>query len=314
VAADAVARPNAWTALGLAVVLWGTRRGVRWPLVGLFAVWANLHGGFVVGLVALGLAAGRDRRYWAVLSACVAATLVNPYGPGLYVEIWRTMADSNLHSLIGEWEPMRIGALNGFYVAAFLFVVLARRWRYEFGLPSLLLAGAVGSQRQFPLFVVASLGLLAEGYRSLTRLLRLEHGWRSWVLPVLATALAVVPAGKIVTNHDVNELPEHGVADLRARPCAGQVFNDYDFGGYVIWQVPGTKVYIDGRMPSWREGDVSYLANFKRVLDDAGAEFARYGVRCAILEKQHGRLIKQLVAGGWHVTAMDPRAVVLRRD
>lgn len=149
----------------------------------------------------------------------------------------------------------------------------------------------------------------------MVQLLHLERGWRAWALPILVTALAVVPAVKIVMEPH-NDWPVRGLASLKEQPCEGRVFNDYNFGGLVIWQVPGTLVYIDGRMPSWREGDVSYMANFRRVLDEtefARAEFERYGVKCALVEKQHGRLIKQLVTEGWRVDVKDELAVLLRR-
>jgi hypothetical protein len=45
----AVVRPSVFTALGLVVLLWMTERRLYWPVVALFAVWANLHGGFVLG-------------------------------------------------------------------------------------------------------------------------------------------------------------------------------------------------------------------------------------------------------------------------
>jgi hypothetical protein len=334
VAADAVARPNAWTALGLAVVLWASRADSRWVrdrrrwwLVAVFGLWANLHGGFVIGLVALGVAAVRERRWRPVVAWSVVATFANPYGAGVYVEIWRTMSDTQLHSLIGEWEPLRIGVVNGFYLVLWLFVVITQfvlmtpRWRYEFGLPAALLAASLSSQRQFPLFVVATLGQLAEGHERLVRLLHLERGWRAWALPGLMTVLGVGLAVKIAA-HPGNDWPVRGLAALQKRPCAGRLLADYNFGGLVIWQVPGTKVYIDGRMPSWRGDDghgheVSYLANYARVVNEAEfarAEIDRYGVKCVLWDKQRGRLIKQLVAEGWRVDVKDERAVLLRRD
>jgi hypothetical protein len=315
VAADAVARANAWTALFLALLLWMIERRWRWPVVALFAVWANLHGGFAIGLVALAMAVVRDRRYLWVLGASLLATCVNPYGPGLYVEIWRTLTDPNLRSHISEWRPLTVGVLSGFYIVVFLFVVLASKWRYQFALPALLLAASVSSQRQFPLFVVASLGVIAQGYEQAMGMLGVKRGWKVYLLPVMATALALVPVVKIWENPH-NDLPDQGVANLRQTPCRGNVFNDYDFGGYVIWQLPGTKVYIDGRMPSWEHPGGSYMKDWTRVLADsefARSEFERYNVGCALLDKKRARLIKQLVAEGWGVSAKDPTAVLLRR-
>jgi hypothetical protein len=183
-------------------------------------------------------------------------------------------------------------------------------------LPVLLLAASVSSQRQFPLFVVASLGLIGEGYRKLAKLLNVETGWRSYLIPAVITVLALVPVGKIVANPH-NELPDKAMADLRAHPCRGQVFNEYDYGGYIVWQLPGTRVYIDGRMPSWRQGAVDYLANWKQVLGDekfARRELAHYDVNCALVEVKHDRLAAQLKRDGWRVAADDGFALLLRRD
>ncbi len=316
VAAIAVARPNAWTALGFALLLWLLDRGYRWPVVALFAAWANLHGGFVVGLAAVAWAAVRDRRYWWVLGAAVLATFVNPYGPRLYLEIWRTLTDSNLRYNVGEWRPLSIDVLNGFYIVLYLFLMGATGWRQrKFALPLALLASAVGSLRQFPLFVLASLREMAEGYEQGLRFLKVRGGWRAALLPIVATGLAAVPAAKIALDPH-NDLPYREVADLRAAPCSGRVFNEYDFGGFIIWQLPGVKVYIDGRMPSWRSGSTDYFANWRRVLNSAQTadrEFERYDVRCAMLERKHSRLVKQLEGEGWRVTSQDGLALVLRR-
>ena len=36
---------------------------------------------------------------------------------------------------------------------------------------------------------------------------------------------------------------------------AGRIFSEYNWGGYLIWKLPEKKVFIDGRMPSWRWKD-----------------------------------------------------------
>ncbi len=74
------------------------RGGARlWPLIPIFAVWANLHGGFIVGLGVLGISAvivglqelwatRKITRAWsiaAVTLGCALATLLNPFGLGV---------------------------------------------------------------------------------------------------------------------------------------------------------------------------------------------------------------------------------------
>lgn len=315
VAADAVARANAWSALGLALVMLGVERGWRWRLVGLFGLWANLHGGFVVGLVALVVLAWWQRKYlWVVLGAGMA-TLVNPYGVGVYVEIWRTLGDVQLHGRVGEWAPLQVGVLSGFYVVLVLFAMMSHgMWRREHALPGALFAGAMSSLRHFPIFVVGSLGMLAHGYEQLVGLLGARPGWRQAVLMVAATGLVLAPAGKIMRAPG-NDFPTAAVAQLRDRPCVGRVFNDFDFGGYLIWQLPDSKVYIDGRMPSWADSGGNYFVRWRRVLDDEGyarGEFARYDVGCALVYPRRARLIAQLERDGWRVTSVERAGVLLR--
>jgi hypothetical protein len=81
-----------------------------WPA--LMIVWVNAHGGWLVGLGVLGIwaafaiagAAPRDRAL--LLGACAAsalATLVNPYGTGM----WRFLAETvRLGRDIAEWQPI----------------------------------------------------------------------------------------------------------------------------------------------------------------------------------------------------------------
>ena len=33
----------------------------------------------------------------------------------------------------------------------------------------------------------------------------------------------------------------------------GNVFNTHEWGGFLIWQKPNNRVFVDGRMPAWRD-------------------------------------------------------------
>ena len=310
------ARPNAWTALFFALVLLAVRRRVYWPLIPLFALWANKHGGFIMGFLVLGVAAWHDRKYRWVLAGCLVATFLNPYGPTLYVELWRTFSDGNLRRHIVEWQPLAVGVLSGFYIVAYLVIGATTGWRRRaFILPTILLVSAISTMRQFPLFVVASLGLIDLGYGKLVDFLSVKAGWKTYLLPLLAVGIVAAPVFKIIRHPD-NQSPIVQVAQLSARPCQGNLFNDYDFGGYLIWKLPQTKIYIDGRMPSWRLGDRYYLGDWMRDLSDSAArqrDFAKYNVGCVLIRPKHRQIIRELRSAGWRVTSADSQAVLLRR-
>jgi tetratricopeptide (TPR) repeat protein len=96
----------------------------------LFAVWANLHLGFVAGLGVIGayvflalcdaavsarrtIALERLRRAAPWLAASAAAVLLNPWGWRIFAAIRRQQEVTGLHSaLIGEWSGMHFNALS----------------------------------------------------------------------------------------------------------------------------------------------------------------------------------------------------------
>ncbi|MEO7143214.1 MAG: hypothetical protein ABI165_06875 [Bryobacteraceae bacterium] len=123
-----LARPHVFTMLFLVVSLWlvAADRRVRsarvWWLLPLAALWTNLHGGFLVLIVCLGLlaagsgiegwlyGAGGPRRwtpFWRYLGltgATAAATLVNPYGIGLHRHILQYLQSDWIRNVVQEFQ------------------------------------------------------------------------------------------------------------------------------------------------------------------------------------------------------------------
>jgi hypothetical protein len=102
---------------------WPEERRVRfrwlWPLPVIFIAWVNSHGGFVAGLCIVGTyllgrmielwITDRQRSSGTVLHlsligmACLAATLVNPYGLGIHEWLWHSWGGAPPE--ITEWAP-----------------------------------------------------------------------------------------------------------------------------------------------------------------------------------------------------------------
>jgi hypothetical protein len=91
-----------------------------WIVVPMFALWANLHGGFVVGLAALGTYAltltaadvigGRGFTHGALLLTLTAgaalATLATPYGFENWYSVAHTLSHPAMLGVIAEWQPL----------------------------------------------------------------------------------------------------------------------------------------------------------------------------------------------------------------
>src|SRR4029077_1792280 len=95
-------------------------RATLWPLIPLFALWANFHGGYIVGLGAMGVAAavlfvqgfGDARRTalaWRlglVTLGCAAATIINPFGVGLWTGVFHSVGDPLIRQIVNDWVPL----------------------------------------------------------------------------------------------------------------------------------------------------------------------------------------------------------------
>lgn len=148
-----VARPQLGALALFLVFVSRTTRGrpqtVDWFLLpALLAVWANVHGSFVMGLAWLGMMAfGRavdvvrqtgtltglkhDRQWlsWLLIAELSAvAALLNPYGVSIYAEVFRVSANANLASLT-EWMPLTLRMLPGqILIGTLVALVMLYAW------------------------------------------------------------------------------------------------------------------------------------------------------------------------------------------
>ena len=189
-----VPRPTLATSLGLALTLYcllGFRRTgrVRWLLAlpPIFAVWVNLHFGFVTGLGLAGLFVVSDllaravplqfeyREKGSSLRAgplsigilCVLAIGINPHGYGVFAEVIGMIA-VNSASPIGEWQSPSFGSAIGklvygaicIYVVARAFAPRSIHW-IDLVVPLAVIGAALSAQRHVSLMGIALVPFVA---------------------------------------------------------------------------------------------------------------------------------------------------------
>ncbi len=268
-----------WTLLALLMgILWQKKVWQKWrfaiPI--LFLFWANIHGGFAIGIVILGwfviVEAISNRRIDAkdglVLLLSVVATLCNPYGYHLWVEVAKSATDSNLRWSIQEWYPAVYFTNLAFWLYVVISFFLVIRYRRKFspaalGIYALLFVSGMSSMRNIPIFVVVSFYptlqgiqyLYAEAGDYLYGKERFVRGYIGFFLICLFLYLPQLGAfvyGTIRYGDGQNSYPRGAASYLSQHLPPGNIFASYDWGGFLIWQLPEKKEFIDGRMPSWR--------------------------------------------------------------
>ena len=323
-------RTLAWTVFFLALVLYilrSPRQRLRWWLPLLFLFWANVHAGFIAGLAILAYFALQERRKTTAyqLLLCFLVTFVNPYGPRLYGEIFRTLLDAKLHTQVIEWHYLTIPIVAAVFLLLWLsgFWLFDRKhWKRWFGISPLLFLAMLSANRNLPLFVVAATRELDTYLGLALRAIPKKLDWsRRGMLYVLAGLLV---GGLIYTlyitflpwqpNREAS-YPQQAVAYLRIHRCPGNLFNSYDYGGYLIWKLPNQPVYIDGRMPTWQLYMDQYEAISKAPAAHYPQQFRRYNVRCALLmqgsSSNGGSLLRLLQKAHWRTVVQANGSVLL---
>ena len=263
----------------LLAVLTAPRRGKfdRIIVAAIFAVWANCHGSFIIGIATLfAFLAGRvfdivwrARRFDAVLgderlrsllvltALATVASAINPYGIAIYGEVVSFSAKPNLSELV-EWQPLSLRTYQG-QAALAVSVALIPMWyltprrvkAVEILLIAGLGAGAVWASRMIVWWAPVAAYLAAyHGHAIQTRRLgerALRANWvqgRAWsfaAVAVCCSALAVTPivVGSVLGNSGLSsQTPVGAVAHLEQTSITGRMFNKFEWGDYLIWSRP----------------------------------------------------------------------------
>lgn len=314
-------RPVVWTVLGLAIIIrllsnLSVKNYILICLLVLF--WVNLHGGFVIGFLAIAIYAiqKHSKRLLVLLLITLFITLLNPYGINIYREIFRTLLDGSLHGQIDEWNFFNI-KINGWaYIVLFWsgFLLFSKnKFSNWFNLGPILFVASLSAARNFPLFIIATISTLDDYYSKFKKELPSKINKTSNLIIILFFIALLGWFGFLLSMSNWVYWPDKGyptksVQYLSQHECKGNLFNHYDIGGYLVWKLPNQKVYIDGRMPSWRDQDGrKYLIRHNNILGNISweTEFKKYNIKCAII-KNNAMLKEALTYKGWKVVVTEP--------
>lgn len=254
----------------------------RWYIPAFFLLWANLHGGFFAGIFCLLVKLVVDtwktkkllRADAVVLFISLFVTLINPYGVSLWKEVWISLSDTHLRWSIGEWATAFLYLNIMLFLLFTLSFALFLKYRKRFSLLEktlylVFLFAAISSVRNAPLFVLITLPFIYKGLGFLeAEAARIPHGKKRLAIVtrvfigIVSIFLIVQGYIQIQSTRNTSEqffYPKKAITYLKVHPSSGNLFASYNWGGYLIWQYPEKKVFVDGRMPSWKNENAPYL-------------------------------------------------------
>ncbi len=277
-------------AIFLRVLHWTSR--LRYlALVTCIWFWANLHGGFIVGLAVWAMTAVveswmKKRILWKDLLAWVTGlvvTLLTPYGFELWREVGMTLWGNQMRTYIIEWMPSVFNFEPAFIFAAVLLGFGYWYFRSRFSSWTGLLIGAIIleailSTRHVALFAVLFLFLWPKVFAEFERLvagnLARAKIFFGVLLGIAGLFFVWVCGWQLVSQlADPNRsryYPIGAIEYLKEHPFEGNLLAEYGWGGYLIWQYPEKKVFIDGRMAIWKRDmapEEESLSAFADIID-----------------------------------------------
>jgi hypothetical protein len=323
-----------------------------WVIPLVFVLWVNLHGGYISGFMVLGaVLAGEianrvlgfsgpevlDWKRWRKLLLITLISgvvlLINPYtvnalllpfktvNIGVLQDFIQEWASPNFHELYQQplvwmllltlviigWSGRRLDASDAALLVVFAYIsLLARR---NMGLLALICAPVLSRH------ATALVGQSRWGQRPLSRGVPWLN-WIVWTVIGLAVLLKVVAQIMPVTQQqaEIKNLPIGATHWMIENHPAGKLFNSYNWGGYLMWQLGAAyPVYVDGRTDVY---DNAFLQEYLKIVTgqlEAPAVFDARGIKVVMVEPESPLGSQLLKSGQWQAAYRDEMAVVYVR-
>lgn len=347
VRAQVFAWPFLVVTISLALVPEQLWKRLRWYIPLLALLWANFHGSFPLLFLLLGTrclitwvqAKRIDFIDLGLLLVSIPLTLMNPYGTGLWREVWLTNTDSTLRTTVGEWQPIWKTSIDRIFTfstlsALALGLSFAKKNWVGFGLVLVAALLGISSTRHTPLLIftaslVAAQCLatydLAQVWENMRDDIMLRRMLKAGAVVLVLFLGWQVGLQTSALKEDTASYPTAAVNFIRLQYPNAVVFNHYNWGGFLIYTRPEAKVFIDGRMPSWRwqapageldwahQDWVAIQKGNQEVFDRDVALFHIDTVLWPPPWNGQDKFLNVLNGEGWQVVYSDETAVIYRK-
>jgi len=188
-----------------------------------------------------------------------------------------------IYEACGREKSFKLNLWQMFLV--FIFVILAFK-----------------SLRHFPLMFVATFGWLVQTWHDIFGNLKkpLKIWANRWLRLYILLCLLLVSASQLIqvkfavdpAQAFCADYPCGAVSFLRAHEefRSFNMFNDYGWGGYLIWQLPDWPLFIDGRLPQTILAGHTYLEeyyDFFKTDDNITKKLDQYDIRLALIPARY---------------------------
>ncbi|HEX2907480.1 MAG TPA: hypothetical protein VHO69_11500 [Phototrophicaceae bacterium] len=277
------------------------------------------------------------RKLVLVTVVSAAALVMNPYGLQMLAVPFQTVSIGALQNFIQEWNSPNFHDRSTWPFIALLLGLLgaagASRKRLDwtgFVLVSGTAFMGLSAGRNIAVFAVVATPILTEQLdavlterswdiqpmrRVTPRLARLNAVLVAVIVLVAAAKVLLVLDAKTVQKAQEESLPVKVTEYLQSEHPSGPMFNSYNWGGYLMFALPETPVFVDGRTDLYGDDFLTNVYYQTAVGGETWREtLNQYGIRLVVVEAGSGLARQLRVEPGWTLDYEDQQAVVFTRE
>jgi len=272
----------------------------------------------------------------------IIATFLSPTGVGIWEAIASLGGNSYIKSRIPEYQSANFQIPETWpFILILLFAIVSfsrstnkTPWRHVF-LVTAFAGVALYSSRMLPFFAIVAVPITAQAFSGWlkedfpkNRIWTIEKNLNTtnhssngliWVFTVI---LAVALLFKLNIPIDVTSkgnafspqfFPVDAVTWLEANPQSGQMFNEFDWGGYILFKLwPQYEIFMDGHTHIYGEKLTREYEQVITLSDNWESILGKYQVTWAIVRVQ-SPVARALESEGWKSLYQDKTANILHR-
>jgi hypothetical protein len=270
----------------------GRLSGSLYFLPFLMVLWANMHGGYVLGVALIvaylvgGLWADWRRRRpvdWrlaGILGASMLATGLNPNGYMALRVAFNFFSPGEASRNYEFLGPLQAAQLYGDLYPAYWLILISGSailiWRFFQVRPAHALAFSGIALLSFMglrnMIFLPMVWALLPG--ALPRVPRFDRAFSAAAVGVMLFWAAQEDYHQVLRFEAHPDFPEQATRFMKAVQPPGPVYNKYEWGGYLIQYLPEYPVFIDGRglsgAVSRMDDEILWGENWSQILDDFG--------------------------------------------
>lgn len=247
-------------------------------------------------------------RLLLVTIICILILPLNPNTFTMWSYPFRTIGIGVLQEYIQEWQAPDF---HQFFLHPFIWLLLAaiaafglagRRADFtDLTIVALFTYLSLLAVRNIPIFALLTAPIIVRygsaavtSWRGDGRVRRAPQGGVPALNWLVLALLLVVSLGRVVlvaaeagqAATEPEGLPVGAVAYLQEEAPEGRLFNDYNWGGYLIWRLPQYPVFVDGRTDLYDDALLNdYLAIYQ-VAPGWETKLEEYEVDLALIDRQ----------------------------